>query len=88
MKEDIKDILRHFEIKAEDFPTEPLSEINNNENTRKAYGIDRIMRGRADKKVRIVIDYDADFPKLILRVFSKDSPQEVKEPAGSSYPNM
>lgn len=72
--ERIKKILEHFGISYSELSiTEPFSEIKNNPNTRKQYGIDHIMRGVESKKVRIVIDYDADFPEMVIRIFSKDS---------------
>lgn len=86
-QEKIKEILSHFEIKNSDLLDVPFTEINNSENNRKAYGIDWIMRGRADRKVRIVIDYDADFPKMILRIFPKDNHPEEAEQKVCSHPS-
>ena len=45
------------------------------------------MRGRADRKVRIVIDYDADFPKMILRIFPRDNHPEEAEEKACSHPS-
>ena len=87
--ERIKAILNHFGISYDDLSkTESFSEVKNNPNTRKAYGLERIMRGAESKKVRIVIDYDADFPEMIIRVFSKDSLREEQEDLGQIDTNL
>ncbi len=72
--ERIKAILNHFGISYGDLSkTEPFNEVKNNPNTRKAYGIDRMIGNGQRGKVRIVIDYDADFPEMIIRVFPENS---------------
>lgn len=65
----IKEVLKHFEIEVSDLEGHPFTEIKNNKNTQKAFGIERIMMGRKERKVRITLDYDADYPVMILRVF-------------------
>lgn len=73
-QQSIETVLEHFGISHKELSkTEPFSEVKNNPNTRKAYGIDRILKNRRIQKARIIIDYDADFPEIVIRVFSKDS---------------
>lgn len=64
----IKKILEHFGIRILDLGERSFTEIKNNKNNRKVFGIERIMMGRKEKKVRIIIDYDANLPVMILRV--------------------
>lgn len=73
-QERIKRVLKHFNISQNELSdTEPFSEIQNNANTRRIYGVDQIMKDQKSRKVRIIIDYDADFPEMIIRIFSKCS---------------
>lgn len=70
----IQNTLRHFNISQEDMPgLAYLRQINNNVHTRTAYGLDRILQTEENRKVRIIIDYDEDFPEMVIRVFSKCS---------------
>lgn len=86
--ETLKSTLKHFGISHNELSkTEPLSEVENNPNTRKAYGIDHIMRNNENRKVRIIIDYDADFPEMLIRVFSENSQKEAVEEEDHSHPN-
>ena len=49
--ETLKSTLEHFGVSHNELPkTEPFSEVKNNPNTRKAYGIDYIMRDNKNKK--------------------------------------
>lgn len=79
-QQSIETVLEHFGISHKELSkTEPFSEVKNNPNTRKAYGIDCILKNRKIQKARIIIDYDADFPEIVIRVFSKDSQKEDLE---------
>lgn len=69
-QKNIKEALEHFGIQIADLEGNSVTEIKNNKNTRKEYGIEGIMMGRLEKKVRIIIDYDTDFPTMLLRVFA------------------
>lgn len=84
----IKKILEHFGIRTLDLGGRSFTEIKNNKNNRKVFGIERIMMGRKEKKVRIIIDYDANLPVMILRVFSDDSIAEVREAGVGRDPSM
>ncbi len=65
----IKEALSHFGITMADIKDTPFKEISNNTDNRKAYGVERAMQGETKKKVRIIIDYDADYPIMIHRVY-------------------
>lgn len=79
-QERVRKTLEHFNISQNDLSNAiPFWEIENNTHTRDAYGINRIMQGEKSKKVRIIIDYDADFPEMIIRIFSKCSQKEELE---------
>jgi len=84
----IKKILEHFGIRILDLGGRSFTEIKNNKNNRKVFGVERIMMGRKEKKVRIIIDYDANLPVMILRVFSDDSIAEVREAGVGRDPSM
>ena len=80
MEQEIEEILKHFGISHNELSKiEPFSEVPNTPNMRKACGIDYLMRNNENKKARIVIDYDADFPRMVIRVFSRDTQKEGEE---------
>lgn len=87
-QEAIKEVLKHFGINMEDLPCGGFSEFRNNNNNCRVYGIERIMKGRTGKKVRIIIDYDVDYPKAILRVFPNDNPLAILEEKEIRCPSM
>lgn len=66
-QEAVQKALEHFNIEdAKEFGV-----LDNNEKTLKAFGIgqmlDTIAIDAKRKKIRIIIDYDPDFPKCIVR---------------------
>lgn len=72
--EGLQNTLGHFNISQEDMiGLAYLWQINNNVHTRTAYGLDRILQAEKNRKVRIIIDYDEDFPEMVIRVFSRCS---------------
>lgn len=86
-QERIRGVLEHFGISIDELDGVPFTEIPNNENTRRLYGVERIAIGRKEGKIRIILDVDMDYPVFILRVSSKDSHQEEKEVLEHSSPN-
>ena len=75
----VKQYLKHFGISENGLGGVTFTEIPNNKNTRKVYGIERVMLGRNERKVRIVLDVDMDYSIFILRVFSENSQEEDQE---------
>lgn len=82
-----KHYLKHFGIPENGLGGVTFTEIPNNENTRKVYGIERIMLGREERKIRIILDVDMDCPVFILRVFPENNLQEEKEVSEVLNPN-
>lgn len=70
----IDEVLSHFGIKNEEVfgVIHDLESSANSPFFRKNMGIDFILRNhvKEGKKVRIIIDYDADFPRILSRVIS------------------
>lgn len=81
----VKHYLKHFGISENGRVT--FTEIPNNENTRRVYGIERTMLGRKERKIRIVLDVDMDYPVFLLRVFPENNLQEEKEVLEVLNPN-
>lgn len=73
----VKHYLKHFGISENGPGRVTFTEIPNNENTRRVYGIERTMLGRKERKIRIVLDVDMDYPVFLLRVFPENNLQEV-----------
>ncbi len=68
--------LKHFGISNEDSMIGSLGRCDNSEFFRKNMGIDWILERHKNEvdvggKVRIIIDYDKDFPKIVTRVIAQ-----------------
>ncbi len=70
----LDETLEHFGISNEELMTACLGRCDNNAFFRKNMGIDWILERHKDKavnlegKVRIIIDYDKNFPKIFVRI--------------------
>ena len=71
----IDHILGHFEITEEGIKEDQhINILKNCELMREKAGIDYLTRGfegdgeKKDKKVRIIIDYDPNFPQIVARI--------------------
>lgn len=68
--------LKHFGISQKDFQSANVFRCKNNEFFREKTGVDQAigacerMAGERVRKARIIIDYDADFPRIVTRVIS------------------
>ncbi len=73
----IEDDLKHFGIEKDELDSVQLFRCQNSEFFRGETGINLVIRecerlnGKAPRKARIIIDYDADFPNIITRVISR-----------------
>ena len=68
--------LKHFGISNEDSMIGSLGRCDNSEFFRKNMGIHWILERHKNEvdvggKVRIIIDYDKDFPKIVTRVIAQ-----------------
>lgn len=68
--------LKHFGISNEDSMIGSLGRCDNSEFFRTNMGIDWILERHKNEvdvggKVRIIIDYDKDFPKIVTRVIAQ-----------------
>ena len=68
--------LKHFGISNEDSMIGSLGRCDNSEFFRNNMGIDWIIERHKNEvdvggKVRIIIDYDKDFPKIVTRVIAQ-----------------
>lgn len=74
---DIEDDLRHFGIEKGELDSAQLFRCQNSDFFREQTGINFAMgecgrlNGKAPRKARIIIDYDADFPSIVTRVISR-----------------
>lgn len=68
--------LKHFGISQKDFQSAKVFRCKNNKFFREKTGVDQAigacerMDGERVRKARIIIDYDADFPRIVTRVIS------------------
>lgn len=72
----IEDDLKHFGIEKDELDSAQLFRCKNSDFFREKAGINLAigecerLNGKAPRKARIIIDYDADFPNIITRVIS------------------
>lgn len=72
----IEDDLKHFGIEKDKLESVQLFRCKNSDFFREKAGVNLAigecerLNGKAPRKARIILDYDADFPNIITRVIS------------------
>lgn len=77
VKMHIEDDLKHFGIEKDELESVKLFRCENSDFFREKLGINfaigecERLNGKAPRKARIILDYDADFPNIVTRVISR-----------------
>lgn len=73
----IADELKHFGIEKDELESVKLFRCKNSDFFREKLGINfaigecERLNGKAPRKARIILDYDADFPNIVTRVIPR-----------------
>lgn len=74
---EIEDDLKHFGIGKDELDFTQLFRCQNSDFFREKTGINFVigecgrLNGKAPRKARIILDYDADYPSIVTRVISR-----------------